>query len=88
MNVTRDKVFCLSSYEATHYFRNRYDLKCTMTDYAKSKKENAYPWWWLRSSNHDGSSAPSERAAFIQEDCYSTIGVDHLLGVRPAMWII
>ncbi len=88
MNVSRDKVFCLSSYEAHHYFRNRYDLKCEFSDYAKSKKDNDYRWWWLRSSNHDGSSAASERAAFIQGDCYNTTGVTHLLGVRPAIWIM
>lgn len=87
MNVTHDKVFCLSSYDAKHYFPNRYDLKCPLTKFAKSQEGSEYPWWWLRSSNHQGSSAASDRAAYIQQDCYSTIGVTTILGVRPAMWI-
>lgn len=89
--ATANKILLLSVKEAKRYFSSDEDRRAKPTQYAM--KNNAYvnmndfgTWWWLRSTvGLTGSSA-----VFVLND--GTIAkqgdyVDHLLAVRPALWL-
>ena len=81
---TVDKLFCLSSDEAAHYFSSDNDRRATLTPYAANR--TSYSWWWLRSPGGETDAAK----AIVNADGRITTGgnwVDNNDSVRPAMWI-
>ena len=81
---TVDKLFCLSSDEASHYFSSDNDRQATLTPYAANR--TPYSWWWLRSP---GGETDAAKAIVNADGLISTGGnwVDNNDSVRPAMWI-
>ena len=81
---TVDKLFCLSSDEASHYFSSDNDRRAALTPYASNR--TSYSWWWLRSPGGETDAAK----AIVNADGRVTTGgnwVDNNDSVRPAMWI-
>ena len=81
---TVDKLFCLSSDEASYYFSSDNDRRATLTPYAANR--TSYSWWWLRSPGGETDAAK----AIVNADGRVTTGgnwVDNNDSVRPAMWI-
>ena len=66
------------------------ELKCTPTDFAKSK--NVYgsdkdgAWWWFRSPGNTSQMATSTMGSIILYHPGTEVN-DATLGVRPALWV-
>ena len=90
-NITKDKLFLLSTAEAENYFDSNESRKCDPTPYAMAqattKNKNNDNWlWWLRTPGWYQFVA-----TIVSSDGaigYIGGGVDHTYNtVRPAMWI-
>lgn len=86
---TNDKVFLLSSKEATKYFSSDYERICAGTPYCLAKGAylvNGGVWWWLRTPGYDSSRASGvSEKGFIDDSGYDVDRTDNV--IRPAMWI-
>lgn len=89
-NNTNDKIFLLSIKEANQYFNSYESKTCKPTKYAISQNvdvnRDGNSFWWLRSP---GSF--QEFAAIMyyvgELDAIGGLVDDHLIGVRPALWV-
>ena len=89
--VIKDKVHCLSAFEAQWMFRGDFDRIAQPSKFAEWKGANPCDgtgncYWWLRSPGRSQSDA-----AFVSSSGYISLrGIpvyDETVAVRPAMWI-
>lgn len=89
-NITKDKVFLLSEYEAETYL-TKYDRQCLATKYAQgrgtwTKKFEDTCCWWLRTPGSSGTSATYVGAdGNLVDKGYNVSKL--ICAVRPAIWI-
>lgn len=84
---TVDKVFLLSTKEATQYFDSEQDrcAKIYVSDYNGSISRGSIAWWLRTRGNVDW---PNETCIGIEGDIfYHGMNMDLESGVRPAMWV-
>ena len=89
-NDTRDRIFCLSIYEAKQYFNSDNDRLCLPTPYARNQgvyvNDNGYCYWWLRSpGNYQRSAVIVNSNGAL--DLHGDIVHDGKYIVRPALRI-
>lgn len=87
---TKDKIFLLSSLEASEYFESNEQRQCKPTQYALSKNVyvgiNGNCFWWLRTPGSTQNAASSVYVdGIINETGYMVNHGNNT--VRPAMWI-
>ncbi|MBR6091085.1 MAG: serine/threonine protein kinase, partial [Anaerolineaceae bacterium] len=88
-NDTQDRIFLLSSREASRYFKNNDARRCPGSYRAIQNGvnvNNGYAWWWLRSPGTTvGKAADVISGGYVGLDGSDIRFIS--LGVRPALWL-
>lgn len=91
-NVTRDKVYLLSTSEMDKYFGSAKQKRCKATDYCIAQgaygDQKGYCMWWLRTPGIAKGVFVTvlENGAINYRGWFASTKIEY--AVRPAMWII
>lgn len=83
---TNDKIYLLSYYEVTNYFKNDEERKLQPTQYAKEVGAHTPNCYWMTRSPGKNNQELLAVKNNGQPDHSTTVKDEHL-GVRPAMWL-